>query len=113
MKPMATAICLLAATAVAGTSAVALAAKPMTQKERKAKAEQVRQNHRQFQQPRTIAQAEASAVRQPDGSVGLAVPAELWNQLSVTRDADGNLHLHESEGASTPAAAQSGGCDHE
>lgn len=113
MNRMAKATCLLAAIAVAGTSAAALAGKRMTPQERQARAEQVRQNHRQFEQPQTLAQAEATAVRQPDGTVGLAVPVELWNHLSVTRDASGKVQVHETEGDAIPATARTGGNGHD
>lgn len=106
-------ICIAAGLAVAGTAATVDAAKPLTQKERTAKAEQIRQNHRTFQQPRTIAQAEARAVRQPDGTIALAVPTELWSHLSVQRHADGSLQLRETEGDATAAPATAGGAGHE
>jgi hypothetical protein len=93
--------CLFAALAVAGT---AQAAKPLTQKERAAKAQEIRQAHRHFQQPRTIAQAEAGIARLPDGGTALAMPTELWPHLSVQRDADGKLRTRETEGDAAPAS---------
>lgn len=90
-------ICIAAGLAVAGTAATADAAKPLTQKERKAKTAQIKQNHRTFQQPRTIAQAEARVMPSAGGGTSIAAPTELWNHLSVTRDANGELQIVESE----------------
>lgn len=106
MKREARLLCIAAALAVAGTAATADAAKPMTQKERKAKTTQIKQNHRNFQQPRTIAQSEARAMPSAGGGTSLAAPTELWNHLSVTRDADGSLGIVESEGHQAPAAQE-------
>ena len=104
--------CIAAALAMAGTAATADAAKPLTPKERAAKAQELRENHRNFRQPQTIAQAEARIAPLPDGGAALAMPTELWSHLSVQRDAEGNLQLRETEGDATPATT-TGGDDHE
>ena len=44
------------------------------------------QNQRLFKQPRTQKEALATLTRQPDGTVGVAVPENLWNNLSVQKD---------------------------
>lgn len=99
-------ICIAAGLAVAGTAATADAAKPLTPKERAAKAQELRQHHRSFQQPRTIAQAEARVMPTASGGTALATPTELWNHLSVTRDENGELQVVESEGHQAPAARE-------
>ena len=91
-------ICIAAGLAIAGTAATADAAKPMTPKERAAKTQELRQNHRSFQQPRTIAQAELRAMPLAGGGTALAAPTELWNHLSATRGPDGQIRVHEAEG---------------
>ena len=113
MKREARLLCIAAALAVAGTAATADAAKPMTAKERAAKSQEIRENHRNFQQPRTMAQAEARIAPLPGGGAALAVPTELWSHLSVQRDAEGNVHLRETEGDATAASATAGGAGHE
>jgi len=106
-------ICIAAGLAVAGAAATADAAKPLTPKERAARTQELRQNHRDFQQPRTIAQAETQVAPLPDGGTALAMPTELWSHLSVQRDADGDVHLRETEGDATPSSTNAGGADHE
>lgn len=96
-------ICIAAGLAVAGAAATADAAKPLTPKERAAKAQELRQNHRSFQQPRTIAQAEARIAPLADGGTALAMPTELWSHLSVQRDEAGAIRVRESEGDAAPA----------
>ena len=110
-------ICIAAGLAIASTAATADAAKPMTAKERAAKSQEIqaaepinreaeraaktqelRQNHRSFQQPRTIAQAELRAMPLAGGGTALAAPTELWNHLSATRGPDGQIRVHEAEG---------------
>lgn len=98
--------------AVAGAASVAHAAKPLTPQERKAKTETIIKNHRTFQQPRTIAQTNAAARRLPDGTTTAPLATELWNHLSVERDATGRLKIKESDGAIAPSAATEG-TDHE
>lgn len=96
-------IWIAAALAVAGTASLAQAAKPApTTQQLKAMADQARENHRFFQQPQTMAQAAATQVQLPDGTVAMAVPTELWNNLSVEHAASGKLHVLESDGTDTP-----------
>ena len=99
-------LCIAAGLAVGATAATADAAKPLTPKERAAKAQELRQNHRNFQQPRTIAQAEARVMPTAGGGTALATPTELWNHLSVTRDADGELQVVEAEGHQAPVTPE-------
>ena len=100
--------------AVAGTVSVAQAAKPSpTAQERKVLIEKVTKNQRNFKQPRTMAEAAASQVRLANGAVAVAVPTELWNNLSVTTDAPGKLQMHESDGTSAPATSISKGLENE
>jgi len=95
-----------AALAVAGTAPVAHAAKPSpTPQELKAMATNARENHRFFTQPETMAQAAATQVQLPNGAVAMAVPTELWNELSAAPDAHGKLQLHEADGTHATVAA--------
>lgn len=71
--------------------------KPLSAQERKAMTDKIKNNMRNYFQPQTAAQAKATAVREPDGTVSAKVPTELWNHLSVQRDANGNMHVIESE----------------
>ena len=103
---------ILTGLAVAGAASVAHAAKPLTPQERKAKSEALIKNHRTFQQPRTMAQTNAAARRLPDGTTAAPLATELWNHLSVERDAAGQLKIKESDGATAPSAATEGS-DHE
>jgi hypothetical protein len=103
---------MLTGLAIAGAVSVAHAAKPLTPQERKAKAQELTQNHRTFQQPRTIAQTNAAARRLPDGTTTAPLATELWNHLSVQRDATGQLKIQESDGAIAPNTATEGS-DHE
>lgn len=103
---------MLTGLAVAGAASVAHAAKPLTPQERKAKAQVIIKNHRTFQQPRTMAQTNASARRLPDGTTSAALATELWNHLSVERDAAGQLKIRESDGTIAPSPAAKG-ADHE
>lgn len=97
---------IVAALAVAAFGPVAHAAKPSpTPQELKAQAENARNNHRYFKQPETMAQAAATQVQLPDGTVAIAVPTELWNTLSVKRDASGKLQMLESDGTDAPVAS--------
>ncbi|MDP1696305.1 MAG: hypothetical protein Q8L45_00730 [Xanthomonadaceae bacterium] len=105
MNYIARPIWIAAALAVAGAVPVAHAAKPSpTPKELKAMADQARDNHHFFKQPETMAEAAATQVQMPDGTVAIAVPTELWNTLSVKRDASGKLQILESDGTNAPVA---------
>jgi hypothetical protein len=85
---------------------------PLSAQERKAMTDKIKQNHRNYFQPQTAAQAKASTVRRPDGSVSLKVPTELWNHLAVQRDGNGQLHVIEADGTA-PAPTLVEGLDHE
>lgn len=86
-------------------SGAAIAAKPVDQG-KQAKAAAVAANSRSLPQPRTMAEADATEVRLPDGAVMVLVPTELWSHLSVDRAADGTLKVVEHEGTHAPAAAK-------
>lgn len=103
---------MLTGLAVAGAASVAHAAKPLTPQERKAKAQVLIKNHRTFQQPRTMAQTNAAAKRLPDGTTTAPLATELWNHLSVERDAAGHLKILETDGATAPSTTTEG-TDHE
>lgn len=75
-----------------------------TSKDRKAQTAKIIKNQRSFQQPRSMAQADATQVKLVDGTVKSAVASELWSTLSVREDADGKLQMVESEGTVAPAA---------
>lgn len=76
-----------------------------TSRDKKAKIEKLVNNQRSFQQPRTMAQAEATQVKLPDGTVQVAVPTELWTTLSVQKGADGKLKVMEADGTGAATAA--------
>jgi hypothetical protein len=92
----------VAALAVAAASTAALAAKPVS-KERQAAIAKIANNHRELTQPRTMAEAERTKLVQADGTVQIAVPTELWNELSARKDAQGNLQVSEADGTAVPA----------
>jgi hypothetical protein len=100
---------LISGLAVAGAASVAQAAKPSTTpQQRKAQAETLVRNHKGFAatQPRTMAQADTTQVRLPDGTVSVRVPTELWSHLAVQKDAQGNLHQVETSNGTVPTAIQ-------
>jgi hypothetical protein len=98
---------LISGLAIAGAASVAQAAKPSTTaQQRKATVETIKKNHKGFAatQPRTMAQANATMARLPNGAGAMRAPTELWNNLAVQRDAQGSLHQVEtSNGAQAPA----------
>ena len=109
MNRMSHACWLLSALAIAGTASVAQAAKPSTTpQQRKAAVEQIKHNHKQFAatQPRTMAQADQTKVRLPNGTEAMRAPTELWNHLAVQRDADGKLRQVETSNGDVPTAIQ-------
>ena len=109
MKVKATLV--LASMVLVGMSAAANAAKPdATPEQRSAKAEAMKKNRHAFKatQPRTMAQANATTQKRAGGAVAVRVPEELWNTLSVQRDANGNLRVVESDGTSAPATTTEG-----
>jgi len=97
----ATLVC-IAALAVAGASTAAQAAKPVS-KERQAALAKIEQNHRNFKTPQTTAEAARTKVVLANGATAVAVPLELWNELSARKDAQGNLQVSEADGTAVPA----------
>jgi ABC-type transporter MlaC component len=102
MKYKAILVC-IAALAVAAASTAAQAAKPVS-KERQAAIAKIANNHRNLKQPRTVAEAERTKLVQADGTVQVAVPTELWNELSARKDAQGNLQVSETDGTAVAAS---------
>jgi hypothetical protein len=64
------------------------------------RAQKVAQEARMPQQPRTMAESEATKFTLPDGTKGLLIATELYPTLSAKREADGNVTIVESEGTS-------------
>ena len=77
---------------------------PGTSKDRKAQTAKIIKNQRSFQQPRSMAEADATQVKLADGTVKSAVASELWSTLSVREDADGKLQVVETEVTVAPAS---------
>ena len=100
MNHHATALWLATGLAIVAVSAAHAAKPTTTPQQRKAMAEHMARNHQAFNatQPKTMAQADATQVRLPSGSVMARVPTELWNELSVQREADGRLRMREADG---------------
>jgi hypothetical protein len=96
MKHEARLVCIAAALALAATSTAALAAKPVS-KDRQAAVARISKNHKSFRQPRSMTDAARTELVRHDGTVQLAVPEELWNELSVQADAQGNVKVHEAD----------------
>jgi ABC-type phosphate transport system substrate-binding protein len=103
MEFKATAVLMAVALTAAGGAAAAQS--PKATPARKAAIEKIVGNHRHFVQPRTMAEAARTEARAPDGTVSVAVPEELWNNLSVSKDGSGQLRMHESDGAAPVAPA--------
>lgn len=95
----------LAAGMAIATVPAALAAQSSS-KDRKAQTEKIIKNQRSFQQPRSMAEADATQVKMVDGTVKSAVASELWSTLSVREGADGKMEIVEVEGMVAPAAAE-------
>lgn len=107
MKHKARLFWIVVALAAVGAMPVAQAAKPSpTPQQLKAMADDARANHRFFKQPETMAQAAATQVQLANGTTAIAVPTELWNNLSVEHDASGKLHVRESDGTHVPVVAE-------
>ena len=87
-----------AALAVAAASTAAQAAKPAS-KERQAALAKIEQNHRNFKTPRTTAEAARTKVVLANGATAVAVPLELWNELSTQVDAQGRVQVREADGS--------------
>ena len=75
-----------------------------TPKDRKAQTEKIIKNQRSFQQPRSMAEADATQVKMVDGTVKSAVASELWNTLSAREGADGKMEIVETDGMVVPAS---------
>jgi hypothetical protein len=110
MKGKARLVCIAAALALAATTTAAQAAKPVS-KERQAAVAKIAKNHRAFKQPRTMADAARTESVHPDGTTGVAVPEELWNEMSAQVDAQGRVQV--AEGDATGVAVQQEGDAHE
>jgi hypothetical protein len=96
MKHEARLVCIAAALALAATSTTALAVKPVS-KDRQAAVAKISNNHRNFRQPKSMAEAATTEVVLSDGTAQVAVPEELWNEISVQTDAQGNVQAHEAD----------------
>jgi hypothetical protein len=79
--------------------------------ERKQKIAAIKQNQRLFKQPKTQKEALATVTKQPDGTLGVAIPENLWNNLSVQKHGS-TVHVLESDGTA-PAPANSEGAPNE
>ena len=96
MKHEARLVCIAAALALAATSTAALAAKPVS-KDRQAAVAKISKNHRNFRQPKSMAEAARTETLRTDGTAAVAVPEELWNEISVQVDAQGQVQVHEAD----------------
>jgi hypothetical protein len=70
------------------------------------RAQKIAQDARMPQQPRTMAESDATKFTLPDGTKGLLIATELYPTLSARREADGKVTIVESEGTSVPAATE-------
>jgi hypothetical protein len=102
MKFKATMVC-TAALAVAVASSAAQAAKPVS-KERQAAIAKIASNHRNVKTPLTVAEAAQTRVVKQDGTVAVAVPMELWNEMSAQPDAQGRIQVREADGTAVADA---------
>ena len=105
MKHKARLFLVTTALAAAGVATVAQAANT-TPQARKAAIEKIAQNHASFKQPQTMAQADATKVQMANGATSIAVPVELWNNLTVQKDAQGTPRVRESDGVTADASSQ-------
>lgn len=97
--------------AIASAVPAVQAAKPTAQ-ELEAKAAKLAAKRSNFKQPRTMKEGEATEARLANGTTRALVPTELWNQLAVEKDAQGNLKIVEADATAAPAA-KSEGLSHE
>jgi hypothetical protein len=73
--------------------------RPLTAPERGALADAVASRQRTLRQPRTEAEARPTLALTPNGKgMTMQVPSELWNTLSMQKDAQGRLHVLEADG---------------
>ncbi|NUS60429.1 MAG: hypothetical protein HOQ01_05735 [Lysobacter sp.] len=104
---------LMAGVALAGVSVAALAANPNKARiEAEAAAIAKNPNAAISKQPKTMAQADATLFRTKSGGTAVRVPTELWSALGVTRDANGNVQMTESDGEA-PATTTTEGLPNE
>ena len=99
--------CAVAGLAFASALPGAHAAKP-TEKQIQAKAEKLAAQRSNFKQPRTVAEGETTVTRMANGATGALVPSDLWNELSVEKDAQGNPQLHEADGTVVTSSSSEG-----
>lgn len=111
MKNKSNLIWLATAMAIACAVPAVQAAKPTAQ-ELDAKAAKLAAKRGNFKQPRTMKEGEATETRLANGTTRALVPTELWNQLAVEKDAQGNLQIVESDATAAPAV-KSEGLSHE
>ena len=102
MKYKAILVC-IAALAVAAASTAAQAAKPVS-KERQEALAKIEKNHRNFKTPTTVAEAERTKVVLANGATAVAVPLELWNELSAQPDSQGRMRVSEADGTAVAAS---------
>jgi len=100
-----TKLILLAGVALVGTAASTQAAdKARAQAEAAAIAKNP--NAAMSKQPKTMAQSDATLFRTKSGGTSVRVATDLWSTLRVQRDAQGNVHLVESEGDKPATTAE-------
>ena len=105
----ATLLCIAATLAAAGTASNADAAARTLTRAEQAKVARMTQNHRNFETPRTMKDAERTTVTSARGATSVAVPLELYSQLGVRTDANGKLEVVEVEGTDTAIPAATSG----
>lgn len=111
MKRNSNLLWLVTGLAIAIAVPAAQAAKP-TEQELQAKAAKLAAKRGNFKQPRTMKEGEATELRLANGATRALVPTELWNQLAVEKDAQGDLQIVEADATAAPAA-KSEGLSHE
>lgn len=102
---------LVLALAAAGTAQAAkpianskpqAAKKPLTIEQKIAMGDAMARSYTPRTAPKTMAQAAKTVTLLAKGGEGAEVSEDLHNYLSVVRDAQGNLHMVETEGAPQP-----------
>ena len=63
----------------------------------------IEKNHRNFKTPQTTAEAARTKVVLANGATAVAVPLELWNEMSAQTDAQGRMQVREADGTAVPA----------
>ncbi len=82
--------------------------KPLTIEQKIAMGDAMARSHKPRTAPKTMAQAAKTVTFVAGGGEGAEVSEDLQNYLSVVRDAQGNLHLIETEGAPQPGQLAAG-----